>query len=309
MLLEPERQRQNVVYGLNRQLYQWFAARATRQRTTTGALINHLIHRYRAELLASTYRPPRPSPYPPQLHHRCNVRGIDRTLWQWFAAHAKLQGRRYGHILNELIDHYRNQEPWSLAGSPYPPYNQQHPPACPAQEGVFPVAPKREYPPLLPSLSIKGIDPDLRRWFKARASYEGRRTGILLNEIIERYKDQVGWSEANSVRVPNPHPSLTVRGIDPDLWKWVKARAIHENKVAGDVINDLLHQYRKDVSEGEAWFPISPPVSDSNYIVNIRGIDRYLWQDLKDGAALEQRTIGEALNEIIEWYRRAVGWP
>lgn len=170
------------------------------------------------------------------------------------------------------------------------------------------MAPKREYPPPLSSLTIKGIDPDLRRWLNARAAFEGRRTGILLNEIIERYRDQVGWSEANAARVPNPHPSLTVRGLNPDLWEWVKARAAHENKVAGDVINDLLRQYRKDVREGEARLPISPPVSDPGYIVNIRGIDRHLWQDLKDGAVLEQKTIGEALNEIIGWYRRTVAW-
>ena len=109
--------------------------------------------------------------------------------------------------------------------------------------------------------------------------------------------------------MPNPHPSLTVRGLNPQLWQWVKERASHENKVAGDVINDLLRQYRKDASEGEARLPISPPVSDPDYIVSIKGIDRYLWQDLKDGAALEQKTVGESLNEIIEWYRRSVGWP
>ena len=309
MLLTPETRRQQAIYGLNRQLYQWLVARAARQRTTVGALINHLIHRYRAELLASTYRPPRLSPYPPQRRHRCNVPGIDRTLWQWFTAHAKLQDRRYGHILNELIEHYRNEEPWSLDRSPYPPYNQPHPLPSPALGGAFPLAPEREHLPPLPSLTIKGIDPDLRRWLKIRASFEGRRIGILLNEIIERYKDQVGWSEANAARVPNPHPSISVRGLNPQLWQWVKDRAAHENKVAGDVINDLLRQYRKDVSEGEARLPISPPVSDPDYIVSIKGIDRYLWQDLKDGAVLERKTIGESLNEIIEWYRRTVDWP
>lgn len=164
--------------------------------------------------------------------------------------------------------------------------------------------PPRQYP-----LTIKGVDPDLRRWLNARAAFEEKPIGHLLNDIIERYKGQVGWSEANAARLPNHHPSLTVRGINPELWQWVKARAAHEKKVAGDVINDLIRRYQSDASQSKTNLPVSTPASDPDYIISIKGIDRALWKHLKDGATLEQKTVGEALNEIIQWYRRTVAWP
>lgn len=158
--------------------------------------------------------------------------------------------------------------------------------------------------------AIRGLDPQLRQWLKARAVLEDCTIGELLNSIIPRYKDEVGWSQANATREHNPHPALTVRGLNPELWQWVKARAAFENRVSGDVINDMLNHYTSTAYSGESSLPaVVEPTSDVNYIVNIKGIDRALWQHLKDGAELEQKTIGVALNEIIVWYRRMVIWP
>jgi len=31
-----------------------------------------------------------------------------------------------------------------------------------------------------------------------------------------------------------------------------------------------------------------------------------MWEHLKEGAELEDKTVGEVLNKVIEWYRRQV---
>ena len=161
-------------------------------------------------------------------------------------------------------------------------------------------------------LSIKGIDPALWRWLKARAALEGKMRGQLINELVERYRKEIGWSEKNlPVFSPkrNRHPPLAVRGLNPELWEWLKARAKLERRIAGDVINELIERYRAEVG----WTGAEPRAvihpSDPEYIVNVKGIDREVWQHMKEGAELEGKTVGEALNEVIEWYRREVLCP
>ena len=41
---------------------------------------------------------------------------------------------------------------------------------------------------------------------------------------------------------------LSVKGIDRELWKWVKARAALEGKPAGEFINDLTERYRQEAA-------------------------------------------------------------
>ncbi len=158
-------------------------------------------------------------------------------------------------------------------------------------------------------ITIKGLDPQLRQWLKARAVLENCTIGQLLNKIIPTYRNEVGWSQANAPRPPGPRPSLTVRGLNPELWEWVRARAAHENKYAGDLVNDLLRHHVATAHTDESDFSDFAPTSDPEYIVNIPGVDRALWQHLKDGAALEQKTVGEALNQLLAWYRRTVVRP
>ena len=38
---------------------------------------------------------------------------------------------------------------------------------------------------------------------------------------------------------------LSVKGIDRELWKWLKARAALESKTAGEIINGLIERYRE----------------------------------------------------------------
>ena len=160
-------------------------------------------------------------------------------------------------------------------------------------------------------LSVKGIDRELWKWLKARAALEGKTAGETVNGLIERYRGEAGWPGARlpeSVHERNLHPSLTIRGINRELWEWLKDRAKFEDSIAGELINRLIERYRTEVWS-DAGLRMSIYTYNPNHITNIRGIDRELWKQLKDGAELEDKTVGEVLNELIQRYRREVAWP
>ena len=161
-------------------------------------------------------------------------------------------------------------------------------------------------------LTIRGVDPELWKWLKARSALEGKTQAQFVNELINRYRKEVGWSEDNLPAFAprrNLHPKLTIRGLDRELWEWLKARARLEGRMAGDVINELIERYRTEVEWSNAEPRAAIHTRDPDHIITVKGIDRSLWRYLKDGAELEGKTVGEALNEIIEWYRRDVIWP
>jgi len=162
------------------------------------------------------------------------------------------------------------------------------------------------------SLAIKHVDPELWRWLKARAVLEGKRQGQLLSELIERYWKEVGWSEENLPMFSpkrNPHPQHSIRGVNRELWEWLKARAKLEGRMLGYVINELIERYRAEVGWTDAEERAAIHPADPEHVVTVKGIDRAIWEHLKEGAELEDKTVGEALNEVIEWYRREVIWP
>ena len=160
-------------------------------------------------------------------------------------------------------------------------------------------------------LSVKGIDRELWKWLKARAALEDKTAAEVINGLIERYRREGGWSGTTlqeSARERNPHTKLTVRGIDRELWEWLKKRAQLEDTIAGELINRLVEQYKAEAGS-DVKLRMSTYAHDPHHITTIRGIDREVWQHLKDGAELEDKTVGEVLNELIEWYRREVVWP
>lgn len=160
-------------------------------------------------------------------------------------------------------------------------------------------------------LSIKGIDRELWKWLKARAALESKTAGEIINGLIERYRREPEWPGAGlpgSAYERNPHPSLTIRGINRELWEWLKDRAKFEDSIAGELINRLIERYRTEVSFN-VGLRMSTYTYDPNHITNIRGIDRELWKHIKDAAELDDKTVGEVLNELIERYRREVVWP
>ena len=160
-------------------------------------------------------------------------------------------------------------------------------------------------------LSVKGIDQQLWKWLKSRAALEGKTAGEIINELLGQYKKETGQSDERlqlAGRKRAPLAKITVRGINPELWEWLKARAASEDTTSGEIINVLIERYRREGGSSEA-FRGAPYVYDPQHITNVRGIDRELWRHLKDHAALEDKTVGEVLNELIHRYRREVTLP
>ena len=157
-------------------------------------------------------------------------------------------------------------------------------------------------------LSVKGVDQQLWRWLKSRAALDGKTAGEVINELLGQYKKETRQSHVRlqlSASKRDALPQLTVRGINPELWEWLKDRALSEDTTSGEIINVLIERYRREGGSSEALRG-SPYVYDPQHITNIRGIDRELWKHLKDHAALEDKTVGEILNELLHRYRREV---
>ncbi len=96
--------------------------------------------------------------------------------------------------------------------------------------------------------TIEGIDPTLWRWVKSRAALENRTIGEIFNLLIDQHRQIV---EANNTRLEITFEageaegeSHSIRGIDPYLWRWLRARGIIEERRLNEMMNELLHRYR-----------------------------------------------------------------
>lgn len=93
--------------------------------------------------------------------------------------------------------------------------------------------------------TIKGIHPALWRWARARVALENRSTGELINELIEQYKSKVEENndrlEMTNIYEVVPGNQCSVRGINPELWRWLRSRSILEDYYLSEVINELLY--------------------------------------------------------------------
>ena len=43
--------------------------------------------------------------------------------------------------------------------------------------------------------------------------------------------------------------SVNVRGVDLDLWRWLKARAVLEKKTVGKKLNEVLAELKRNSEE------------------------------------------------------------
>ena len=107
---------------------------------------------------------------------------------------------------------------------------------------------KRDYHQILP---VKWINRELWKWLRAHVALEDRVTGEVINELIDRYKsDTTGWLggklEMTSCYEPDIKSQLSIRGIDRELWRWLKARGIMEEQSAGEILNELIYRYRSE---------------------------------------------------------------
>ena len=104
------------------------------------------------------------------------------------------------------------------------------------------------------------------------------------------------------------HDIITAQGINPELWKWLRAYAAVEDRSVGEIINELIDRHRDHVRRtGTVPQLMSSYELDRENQRSIRGIDRKLWQWLKAQSILENRFLGENLNALIERRKDEVG--
>lgn len=44
---------------------------------------------------------------------------------------------------------------------------------------------------------------------------------------------------------PGERPLVNVKGLDPDLWKWLRLKAVQQGRPMGEVLNDILREARQ----------------------------------------------------------------
>ena len=108
---------------------------------------------------------------------------------------------------------------------------------------------------------IRYVSREAWEWAKTQAVREGRTVGELLNGLIQEYRDEVRRHEG---RLPRrffrdySHDAISVRGLEPRFWDWLKARADVEKQVAGRLLSELIGRYQRRVSAWESLGPRPP---------------------------------------------------
>ena len=108
---------------------------------------------------------------------------------------------------------------------------------------------KREWHEIL---TTQGINRELWKWLRAHATVENTTVGELINGLIEDYRNDVrmrsGDLEMTSGYSLEPANQHSIRGIDRDMWQWLRAQAILQDKFLCELLNELI--YRKMVKAG-----------------------------------------------------------
>jgi hypothetical protein len=103
-------------------------------------------------------------------HDILTTQGINKELWKWLRAHAALQRKSVGEIVNEMVGGYREEvrrlgRTLDLSS----PYKLQ---------------PEHQH-------SIRGVDRTLWQWLKAQSILDERFLGEILNGLIYRYMNHI----------------------------------------------------------------------------------------------------------------------
>ena len=109
---------------------------------------------------------------------------------------------------------------------------------------------KRDYRQIL---TTQGINRELWIWLRSHATLEEITVGEIINELIDWYKRDVtlrvtGPDLTSPYELQSDH-QLSIRGVDRDLWQWLKAQSILEGRYLGDIVNALIYRYRTELLE------------------------------------------------------------
>ena len=162
------------------------------------------------------------------------IRGIHTGSWSWLRSRAVLERKAFGEILNELIARYRAEV---------------------ESTGVRlrePVRPRNTHG----SRTIRGLDLELVTWARAHARLNRITAGDIINDAIELYRtavEQSGESLGGPSLGSGELVTTTVKGIDRQLWGYLKDRAAVEDMTMGEMVNELIARYQRQV-------PMRPPL-------------------------------------------------
>ena len=92
---------------------------------------------------------------------------------------------------------------------------------------------------------------------------------------------------------------LRIRGMSLEALTWAKAQAVAERKSVGNLLSELMHEYRNDVPRSRDSLPRAPYRDYSHEAITMRGIDKTLWRWLRAHARSERTTAVRLLCGLI----------
>ena len=112
---------------------------------------------------------------------------------------------------------------------------------------------------------------------------------------------------------PRPHRKdyrivRTINGLNPTLWRWVRARATLEHRGTGEILNEIIGRYRQEADFSDTRIEITSPYEIfGTGQHSVRGIDPHLWRWLRSRSILEEYLLSELLNELLYRYMTTAG--
>lgn len=177
------------------------------------------------------------------------------------------------------------------------------------------------------TIRVRGMSRYALTWIKGQAVAERKTIGNMVSELIYEYWNEVTRSRGALPGAPYRDYSnewILIHGVDQAVWNWLRNQARLEGKTSAQVLCELIARYEARVSAMGFADPQSPspglveaPESKASgqipYKANPGGMYRIfgthpsLWNLAKSRARLENKTLGELVNEMIDTYRESLG--
>lgn len=97
-------------------------------------------------------------------------------------------------------------------------------------------------------VTMSGVDRDLWRWLRAFGALKGQFAGEAVSDMLAWYRSAVDG--ACSGLPPGVEKSskgshgIVVRGVERELWRWLKARALQDRLTLYRMFNGIMQVYK-----------------------------------------------------------------
>ncbi len=157
---------------------------------------------------------------------------------------------------------------------------------------------------------IRNINEQLWRDAKTVAALEGLSIKDMIEEIIvKKLSLNQGQCNAESnvaayLDQHNQNTTKIIRGINPDLWRMVKAQAALEGRSMKDWVEINIAQglieRKKDQGNINPQLPAGPPDKNTEKTKILRSVNEQLWREAKARAAREGKTMKEWVEQTVK---------